>query len=695
MSARRAAVLCVAAAALAWAAPAVAEAPASAPAEERSAPATLQLLDVPYVPQSEALCGGAALAMVLRYWGMSGVFAEDFAALVEPGQAGIRTGALVRAAQAEGWLALPLPASAVALQSQLAQGRPVIALIQVSPGSYHYVVLVAWAKGWAILHDPALGPFQALREAEFGEAWSGSESWALLVLPPQGRAAPGAADSAAVAPPVPVALDDCESLVEAGILQAVQGDSAQAELSFRAAQAMCPASAAALRERAGLRFQAEDWVGASRLARSALALDPSDAHARRLLAGSAFLAGDVEGALDAWNALSEPRTDLTRIDGLRRIRYAAVANQLDLPPGELLTPQDFRRAGRRLAELPAQSAFRLDLRPLPQGMAQVNVTLLERPLVVESPWALARTGIKALTERELTVDVASPTGNGELWTAGWRWYAQRPRVALGLAVPAAGGRPGIWRLEGFWERQTYAVPAPAGASSPADKALSREERRRTSLSVADWLSPDLRLEVGVALDKWVDRGAHLSLAGGVETRWAGDRLTLGAQAASWISLAQGVPFAAGGLTLAWCSSGLDSGDAWHGRLGLLSATATAPLALWSGAGTGQGRAPLLRAHPLLAGGVIDGVVFGRRLIHGTIERQAWPWTLGPLRLGWALFVDGARAWDAGRADRVPWQADGGAGLRMQPLGMKGQLRIDGAVGLMDGNTAVSLGWQMP
>ena len=34
-------------------------------------------LDVLYVAQSEALCGGAASAMVLRYWGARGVGAED------------------------------------------------------------------------------------------------------------------------------------------------------------------------------------------------------------------------------------------------------------------------------------------------------------------------------------------------------------------------------------------------------------------------------------------------------------------------------------------------------------------------------------------------------------------------------------------------------------------------------------------
>ena len=40
---------------------------------------TLSVPDVPFVAQSEALCGGAALAMVLRYWGTTGVQAEDFA----------------------------------------------------------------------------------------------------------------------------------------------------------------------------------------------------------------------------------------------------------------------------------------------------------------------------------------------------------------------------------------------------------------------------------------------------------------------------------------------------------------------------------------------------------------------------------------------------------------------------------------
>jgi hypothetical protein len=687
----RAVGVCVAAAALAWSAPAA----AGTPSDERSAPENVQLLDVPYVPQSGALCGGAALAMVLRYWGKPGVLAEDFAALVEPGQSGIRTGALVKAVEADGWTAFPLPETPTEVESHLAQGRPVIALIRAGSGSYHYVVLVAWANGWVIIHDPNVGPFRAIREGEFNTAWSGSGGWALLVLPPRGTKEQGAPDPAAADPPSPAAPDGCGAMVEAGILLAQRGDTAAAELKFLAAQSLCPTSAAPLRERAGLQFRAEDWAGASRLAERALALDASDAHTWRLLAGSCFLAGDVEGALCAWNHVSEPRTDLTRIDGLTRIRFSAVAGQLNLPPGRLLTPHAFRQARRRLAEMPAQSEFRLSLRPLSDGNAQVNVTLLERPRVFEGPWDVGRAGIKAFLGREVTFDVASPTGNGELWTAGWRWWEERPRVSLALTVPAAGGRPGIWRVDGFWERQAYAPRTLSDSSDTTRAGVSREERRRAALSFSDWLGPDLRLKVGAALDEWADRGAHLSLEGSVETRWARDRLALGAEAATWMSLKNGAPFGAGGLSLKWCSSGLERCDAWRGRLGISSTTSEAPLALWSGAGTGYGRAPLLRAHPLLNGGVVAGRVFGRTLVHGTIERQAWPWKLGPLQLGWALFVDGAKPWDTGRASRIPWQVDGGTGLRLRGLGMKGQLRIDAARGFDDGNSAVSIGWEIP
>jgi len=666
---------------------------AGKPPLETSAPETVRLLDVPYVPQSEALCGGAAIAMVLRYWGEPAVLAEDFATLVEPGEAGIRTDALVEALRVRGWTALALTGTPSDVRGQLAEGRPVIALVQMGAGSYHYVVLVAWANGGVILHDPAVAPFRTMREEAFDDAWARSGRWALLVLPPQSATASGGSDSAVSNAPARAAITGCDAIVEDAILRARNGDTAEAERRFISAEALCPQSAAPLRGLAGLRFGNEDWAGAARLAERALARDPGDPYTWRLLAGSRFLMGDEEGALRAWNQVSEPRVDLARVDGLARIRYRAVAGQLGLPPGRLLTSRAFVRARRRLAEMPAQSEARLSLTPLAHGSAQVKVALLERPLFFDGPLDAGGAGLKALAEREVSLRVASPTGNGELWTAGYRWQQERPRASLALAVPAPGGRPGVWRVEGFWERQAYAGEAPSGPDGAARPTVTREERRRTALSFADWIASNLRLEVGAASDKWSGRGAYLSLGGKVEARLAGDRLALSAEAAQWASLESGVPFEAGGLLARWSTKNLDRGG-WLARVGVSGATSDAPLALWPGAGTGRGRAPLLRAHPLLDNGVVAGRAFGRTLVHTGLERQAWACTIKSLRLGWSLFVDGAKPWDPLRSARVPWQVDGGAGIRLAGLGTGGELRIAAAHGLEDGSSAISVGWDI-
>jgi hypothetical protein len=315
----------------------------------------------------------------------------------------------------------------------------------------------------------------------------------------------------------------------------------------------------------------------------------------------------------------------------------------------------------------------------------VDATLFERPLLFEGPWDAGGAGLKALAEREIVVNVASPTGHGDLWTAGWRMEHERPRVSLGLAAPAIGGRPGVWRVTGFWERQAYAADA-------LNQRVIREERRRAALSFADWVGTDFRLEVGVALDRWAGRGTHLSTDGILETRWAGDRLALGAEIAAWTSLEDGAPFEAASLGARWTSK--DSQRGWRGRAGISSATSRAPLALWPGAGTGRGRAPLLRAHPLLESGVVAGSAFGRTLVYGGLERRGRLWNVMPLRLGWIVFIDAARPMDTLRLVRVPWQVDGGAGLRLAGLGTRGQFRLDVAHGFEDGTLALSLGWEV-
>ena len=118
----------------------------------------------------------------------------------------------------------------------------------------------------------------------------------------------------------------------------------------------------------------------------------------------------------------------------------------------------------------------------------------------------------------------------------------------------------------------------------------------------------------------------------------------------------------------------------------------APLALWPGAGTGQGRDGLLRAHPLIADGIIGDATFGRHVVDGGVEGRRWmQLARKPLRVAPAAFVDIARAYHALDPQNERWHTDIGAGLRLAIPG-SGVLRFDVAHGLVDGRTAVSMGW---
>ena len=62
--------------------------------------APVPAIDVPFLPQTEALCGGAAAAMVFRYWGDAHADVQEFAPLVDRRAGGIGRGTSGRAKSA-------------------------------------------------------------------------------------------------------------------------------------------------------------------------------------------------------------------------------------------------------------------------------------------------------------------------------------------------------------------------------------------------------------------------------------------------------------------------------------------------------------------------------------------------------------------------------------------------------------------
>lgn len=661
--------------------------PAGAAPLQASPAGAITVLDVPYIPQSPALCGGAAAAMVLRYWGQRGVWDSDFAHLVDPETQGIRTTELVAELRDRGTQVLLLDGSLDALSRALEDGRPPMVLLRVGPDRYHYVVVVARGAGVVLYHDPAESPFRLLSEREFTARWLPAGSWAVVVLPSDtgSRPAPEAA------PPDPSASPNtdravpahaCDPLLEDAVRLAGAGDRGAARERLEAAARICAEAAAPLRELAALRFLDEDWSGAIRLAEAATSLDPDDHHAWRILATSRYLGGDPDGALSAWNVVDEPRVDLLSVPGLQSVRHRVVQERVGLAPGSLLTPAALTLARHRLDELPVARRTGLTYAPTTGGLAELTAGVAAGSGLDLGVPLLARAGIDALARSQVVVPVSSPTGRGELVEATWRWQGNRPRVALSIETPEPAGIPGILRLEAWWEAETYAV---------GSGAVERETRRGGTATLSRWVAPNTRASGGLGIERWSSRSLDVVVSAGLEQRVLRDHGALEAEAAAGL---------AGGYTTwrlgtRWRTSTEAHTGGLLAYAGVIGVGGAAPRGLWPGAGTGRGRDQLLRAHPLLADGIIVGEAFGRHLLHASAEGQTYPVRLGPLPLGVAVFADAARAGSSpSTAMSSPrWFVDVGLGLRVGLPGLAKDLRLDWATGLVGGGSALSFGWQ--
>src|SRR5688500_15340119 len=143
--------------------------------------------DVPFLPQTPDLCGGAAAAMVFRYWGDAHADVQQFAPLVDREAGGIEDRVLVEAVRARGWHAVPFTGSVDALGDHLEHRRPIIVLLHDRARRYHYVVVTAVRADGVTVHDPSWGPSRAIRMDEFERRWKAARFWSLLIAPASAR----------------------------------------------------------------------------------------------------------------------------------------------------------------------------------------------------------------------------------------------------------------------------------------------------------------------------------------------------------------------------------------------------------------------------------------------------------------------------------------------------------------------------
>lgn len=641
------------------------------PADSLS-PAPFPLIDVPFVSQSEALCGGAAAAMVLRYWGERGISAETFASLVDRSAAGIRTTTLVDDLQRRGWRVTVIDGRAEAMARELADGRPLIALIEDRPGTYHYVVIVGATERAVIFHDPARAPLRVIARDEFDRRSRAADRWMAIVLPAAREVADRSAPAADQNPTTP-----CDERIRFGVMQAQAGELDAAERTLTAALS-CPGGSA-LRELAGVRLLQRRWDDVAQLAAQAASIEPSDEYAWQLLGTSRFVLNQPLAALDAWNHAGEPRLDLVRVNGLERTRQRPVEQLLGMRQGQVVSAEAFRRAERALRELPSARSTRLELVPVGQGLTELHATVAERRRVPGDPWSWAAIGARAAIARTVGVTLGSLSGAGEGLSLEWRYWPGRPRLAASLRAP--GRWPGTWGADVFIEAQEF------------DQSQPELRRRGGRLAVSRWLSSAIRLELRAGAERWNTTRTLGALGFAANLVSGAERITAAVVADGWVgSTTFGSFLANASMSSArsMASGAIPLGAVVTGAGGIAAVSATTPLDLWPAADTGQVRSVLARAHPVLDAGRIRVERIGRHLAYGSAEAQYW-WTApGLSRIGAAAFVDMVRTMTRRLPGTALGDVDVGAGLGLASLLVPGRVRVDVAHGLRDGADSVSV-----
>jgi predicted double-glycine peptidase len=652
-------------------------------------------IDVPYLPQTDALCGGAAAAMVFRYWGDMHADVQQFAPLVDHRAGGIASDVLTSAIRSRGWRTARIDGSLEALEARVRDGEPVIVLLPDRGKLYHYVVVTSVGDDAIVVHDPAWGPSRSIRAPEFERAWQAAHYWSLVIRPPDNVPASAGDVGRGLPPPhgfgeTAVAfgeggldsprgawlrsIDACEARLNRAVDEIRERGVDQADGLLADVRTACPNAA-------------RRWRDAATLARDALRLDPHDEYALNVLGSSLFMQDDAVGALRAWNQIGKPRVNRVRIDGLHHTRYQTVAELLAIQPNMLLTAELFERARRRLGELPDRAATRLAVRPEADGFATVDVVVVELAGVPSGAVEWAGAAARAATNRELATALPGREGQGDVWSASWRWWSNRPGVSVGFAAPRVAGLPGVWRFEGAWQSDTYRATT---------SSQTVESRTHGGLAVSDWLSGSVRYQISTGLDSWSGGQKTVSIGAALEHVAFGDRLALSVEAAQWAPANSGSAFRSMGAHAIARSSAETRGWVIRAIGGFERVSDAAPFALWPGAGEGQVRGTLLRAHPLLSDGVVDvrgSSAFGRTLTSGGVELQRWLERPVLARVGIAGFADLARASRQADFGSTPVHVDVGGGLRIRIPGTPGVLRADVAHGLRDGANALTVGWQ--
>lgn len=279
-------------------------------------PASIELTDTPFFPQTRYQCGPAALATVLQAHNIQATPEELSTQVYVPDREGSLQIEIIVAARRHGMLAYQLQPQLVDVFAEIAAGNPVLVLQNLAFGWYpqwHYAVVIGYdtESNEIILRSGTtrrwVTPFEV-----FERTWQRADYWA-LVLVPVGEI-PRTADPLRY-------LKTAYAFEETGNLQL-------ARTAYQSACKRWPEVAATWMALGNMNFANHDWLTAVKAFKTAASLEPDSVNSWNNLAFALHAYGCVPQAESALQCgLNIAPTDKNLHDSAQELHNKPAGNQ--------------------------------------------------------------------------------------------------------------------------------------------------------------------------------------------------------------------------------------------------------------------------------------------------------------------------------------------------------------------------------
>jgi len=152
-------------------------------------PPRVELVDVPYYPQEDLMCGPTSLAMALNAVGVDAKVASLTEQVYLPGREGSLQIEMLAATRRNGALAYQLAPELRAVLQEVAAGTPVVVLLNIGGIKFwpvwHYAVVVGYdLEREEIILRSGLNPRRVTDVGFFEFLWKDGGYWAMAAVPP-------------------------------------------------------------------------------------------------------------------------------------------------------------------------------------------------------------------------------------------------------------------------------------------------------------------------------------------------------------------------------------------------------------------------------------------------------------------------------------------------------------------------------